>query len=193
MLRPRMARLLKGRTVLPTQRPCVAGDGAQRGSPGALPQNSRPRRIERSPATHEVGPRFLLGGAQRCHRKVADAGRGVSRRTVRTCKKPPERGLAGGSCQPSDPRVSGEKSWLPDEDSKCGSLLLHRTALSSAVPCQLTGALRGLEHSNEDSKVRAPSAAERVHSASTSSARPPGPPSSLLRGDERNLQRDRGT
>jgi len=46
-----------------------------------------------------------------------DVGEAVSLRPGETCGEPSARVFGDGSCQPSGPMVSGEKSWLPDEDS----------------------------------------------------------------------------
>ena len=80
----------------------------------ALLENFVAWRITGGRRPHGVGPQILFWASGWFGRMRADAEKGVNRRTVRTCEEPSERGLAGGSCQPSGPRVSGEKSWLPE-------------------------------------------------------------------------------
>jgi len=74
-------------------------------------------RIWRAPGPHGVGPRFLRRGARECHRRGGDGGKGVSRRVGRTWREPSPVVCRDGSCQPTGPKGSGRKKWLPDEDS----------------------------------------------------------------------------
>ena len=62
-------------------------------------------------------PRFLIAPASSPRRMGGDVRSDVSVHVRRTCRRPSPRVFGDGSSQPTGGGVSGEKTWLPGEDS----------------------------------------------------------------------------